>query len=85
MSSRYKYILISNILQKEFKLQVRHAAVPRPVGTGGSGGPAPPRNDSDQWPDGESVQARYEYFVEHAISTSDAKKMAIMLKLSESK
>ncbi|XP_075983323.1 uncharacterized protein LOC142981345 isoform X2 [Anticarsia gemmatalis] len=64
--------------------EVRHAAASKPVGTGRTN--SSKANDSEQWPgaDDTLLEVRYEeYFVEHDVSTTDARKAAKELNVEE--
>ncbi|KAL0819988.1 hypothetical protein ABMA28_007984 [Loxostege sticticalis] len=63
--------------------EVRHAAASKPVGTGRAN--ASRVNHSEHWGGDEGLlEVRYEeYFVEHDISTADARKAAAELKLED--
>ncbi|PZC81813.1 hypothetical protein B5X24_HaOG212027 [Helicoverpa armigera] len=64
---------------------VRHAAASRPVGTGRAN--ASRANESEPWGAGASdalLEVRYEeYFVEHDVSTADARRAASTLNLDD--
>lgn len=63
--------------------QVRHAANPKPVGTGRANGT---RNESEAWGPAEEglLEVRYEeYFVEHEVSTAEARRAARALNLDD--
>ncbi|KAJ8713777.1 hypothetical protein PYW08_007397 [Mythimna loreyi] len=62
---------------------VRHAAASKPVGTGRANGT---RNESEQWAgsDDALLEVRYEeYFVEHDVSTADARRAAALLDVND--
>lgn len=63
---------------------MRHAAAPKPVGTGR--GNSSRANESDQWAgDDTLLEVRYEeYFVEHDVSTGDARRAARNLNVEDS-
>ncbi|KAM3955878.1 uncharacterized protein ACR2FA_010181 [Aphomia sociella] len=62
---------------------VQHAAASKPVGTGKSN--STKSNDTEQWSSDDSVyEVRYEeYYVEHDVSTADARRAARALKLED--
>lgn len=66
-------------------LQVRHAAASKPVGTGRGNGSR--TNDSEHWgSDDTLLEVRYEeYFVEHDVSTADARRAAFELNVNDGK
>jgi hypothetical protein len=63
---------------------VRHAAASKPVGTGRAN-VSRSANGSDHWsPDDHLLEVRYEeYFVEHDVSTADARRAAQNLNLEQ--
>lgn len=60
---------------------MHHAAASKPVGTGRANST---RNESEAWGGDEGVEVRYEeYFVEHDVSTADARRAARSLNLED--
>ncbi|KAJ0173867.1 hypothetical protein K1T71_011016 [Dendrolimus kikuchii] len=74
---------VGDVIFRVPEVMVRHAAAPKAVGTGGRSNAT--RNDSEQWATEEGVlEVRYEeYFVEHEVSTADARRAARALKLED--
>uniref|UniRef100_A0A2A4K4Q2 CCC domain-containing protein n=1 Tax=Heliothis virescens TaxID=7102 RepID=A0A2A4K4Q2_HELVI len=76
-------LLAADVVFRVPEVLVRHAAASRPVGTGRANGSR--ANESEPWSAGDTLlEVRYEeYFVEHDVSTADARRAANTLNLDE--